>query len=206
MKSNILEFKKFKIKTHRDVFSPRHDIGIYTKALKGIIKKNNKILELGTGTGAISISLAKNFNNVSILATDINPYAIKIAKQNVQINEVEKIIRFKKSNWFSDIPKEKYDFIVTNPPYLSKKNSMFYSNLTDPESSLYAENNGLNDIFSIMKNSLNYLNLNSYLVIEHSHSQTLFLKNYGIHLGLKFMKSQKDELGFNRILILSNRI
>ena len=206
MKSNILEFKKFKIKTHRDVFAPRHDIGIYIKALKGIIKKNNKILELGTGTGAISISLAKNFNNISILATDINPYAIKIAKQNVQINEVEKIIRFKKSNWFSDIPKEKYDFIVTNPPYLSKKNSMFYSNLSDPDSSLYAENNGLNEIFSIMKNSLNYLNHNSYLVIEHSHSQTLFLKNYGIHLGLKFMKSHKDELGFNRILILSNRI
>ena len=204
MRSNILEFERFKIKTHENVFSPRHDIGIYSEALKGIIKKNNKILELGTGTGAISISLAKSFNSISILATDINPYAIKIAKQNARINEVEGIISFKKSNWFSDIPIEKYDFIVTNPPYLSKKNSIFYSNLSDPRSSLYAENNGLEDIFSIMKNSINYLNLNSYLIIEHSHNQTLFLKNYGIHLGLKFVKSQKDDLGFNRILILSN--
>lgn len=206
MRSNILEFERFKIKTHENVFSPRHDIGIYSEALKGIIKKNNKILELGTGTGAISISLAKSFNSISILATDINPYAIKIAKQNARINEVEGIISFKKSNWFSDIPIEKYDFIVTNPPYLSKKNSIFYSNLSDPRSSLYAENNGLEDIFSIMKNSINYLNLNSYLIIEHSHNQTLFLKNYGIHLGLKFVKSQKDDLGFNRILILSNWI
>tara|TARA_Y200000002_G_scaffold3505_1_gene3215 strand:+ start:3566 stop:4180 length:615 start_codon:yes stop_codon:yes gene_type:complete len=204
MRSNILEFERFKIKTHENVFSPRHDIGIYSEALKGIIKKNNKILELGTGTGAISISLAKSFNSISILATDINPYAIKIAKQNARINEVEGIISFKKSNWFSDIPIEKYDFIVTNPPYLSKKNSVFYSSLSDPRSSLYAENNGLEDIFSIMKNSINYLNLNSYLIIEHSHNQTLFLKNYGIHLGLKFVKSQKDDLGFNRILILSN--
>ena len=204
MKSNILEFERFKIKTHQNVFSPRHDIGIYSEALKGIIKKNNKILELGTGTGAISISLAKSFNSISILATDINPYAIKIAKQNARINEVEEIISFKKSNWFSDIPIEKYDFIVTNPPYLSKKNSIFYSNLSDPRSSLYAENNGLENIFSIMKNSINYLNVNSYLIIEHSHNQTLFLKNYGIHLGLKFVKSQKDDLGFNRILILSN--
>jgi len=204
MKSNILEFERFKIKTHENVFSPRHNIGIYSEALKGIIKKNNKILELGTGTGAISISLAKSFNSISILATDINPYAIKIAKQNARINEVEEIISFKKSNWFSDIPVEKYDFIVTNPPYLSKKNSIFYSKLSDPISSLYAENNGLEDIFSIMKNSINYLNLNSYLIIEHSHNQTLFLKDYGIHLGLKFVKSQKDDLGFNRILILSN--
>ncbi len=206
MKSNILEFEKFRIETHKNVFTPRHDIDIYSSTLRGIIKKNSKILELGTGTGAISISLAKNFNNISILATDINPYAIKIAKQNAKINEVEKIIRFKKSNWFSDIPKEKYDFVVTNPPYLSKKNSLFYSNLADPKSSLYAENNGLSDIFNIMKNSLNYLNLNSYLVIEHSHSQTIFLKEYGIHLGLKFIKSQKDDLGFNRLSILSNRI
>ena len=204
MRSNILEFERFKIKTHENVFSPRHDIGIYSEALKGIIKKNSKMLELGTGTGAISISLAKSFNGISILATDINPYAIKIAKQNAHINEVDGIISFKKSNWFSDIPIEKYDFIVTNPPYLSKKNSIFYSNLSDPRSSLYAENNGLEDIFSIMKNSINYLNLNSYLIIEHSHNQTLFLKNYGIHLGLKFVKSQKDDLGFNRILILSN--
>ena len=206
MKSNILEFEKFRIKTHRDVFTPRYDIDIYSEALRGIIKKNDKILELGTGTGAISISLAKNFNNISILATDINPYAIKIAKQNTQINEVEKIIRFKKSNWFLDIPKEKYDFVVANPPYLSKKNSLFYSNLLDPKSSLYADNNGLDDIFNIMKNSLNYLNLNSYLVIEHSHSQTLFLKDYGINLSLKFIKSQKDDLGFNRLSIFSNRI
>lgn len=206
MKSNILEFERFKIKTHENVFSPRHDIGIYSEALKGIIKKNNRILELGTGTGAISISLAKSFNSISILATDINPYAIKIAKQNAHINEVAGAISFKKSNWFSDIPTEKYDLIVTNPPYLSKKNSTFYSNLSDPKKSLYAENNGLEDIFSIMKNSINYLNLNSYLIIEHSHNQTLFLKNYGIHLGLKFVKSQKDDLGFNRILILSNWI
>ena len=206
MKSNILEFEKFRIKTHSEVFTPRYDIDIYSKALRGIIKKNNRILELGTGTGAISISLAKNFNNISILATDINSYAIKIAKQNTQINEVEKIIRFKKSNWFLDIPKEKYDFVVANPPYLSKKNSLFYSNLLDPKSSLYADNNGLDDIFNIMKNSLNYLNLNSYLVIEHSHSQTLFLKDYGINLSLKFIKSQKDDLGFNRLSIFSNRI
>ena len=64
MKSNIIEFEKFKIKTSDNIFYPREDIDIYPKALKNIIKKNNKILELGTGTGAISISLAKNFKNV----------------------------------------------------------------------------------------------------------------------------------------------
>ena len=80
MKSNILEFKKFKIKTDENVFSPRYDVEIFPRALGENYKKIVKFLELGTGTGAISISLAKKFEDVSILATDINPFAIKIAK------------------------------------------------------------------------------------------------------------------------------
>ena len=91
MKSNIIEFEKFKIKTSNNVFCPREDIEIFPIALKNIIKKENKILELGTGTGAISISIAKNFKNVKITATDINSTAIKIAKQNAKINNVENI-------------------------------------------------------------------------------------------------------------------
>ena len=125
MKSNIIEFEKFKIKTSDNIFYPREDIDIYPKALKKIIKKNNKILELGTGTGAISISLAKNFKNVKITATDINLSAIKIAKKNAEINNVEHIIKFKKSNWFSNIDNIKYDFIIANPPYLAKKKILY---------------------------------------------------------------------------------
>ena len=60
MKSNIIEFEKFKIETNNKVFSPRIDVEIFVQAIQGIIRKDSKILELGTGTGAISIALAKN--------------------------------------------------------------------------------------------------------------------------------------------------
>ena len=76
---------------------------------------------MGTGTGALSIAIAKNFNNTKILATDINPAALKIALKNAKLNNVEHIIKFKKSNWFSNIKNIKFDFIISNPPYLSKK-------------------------------------------------------------------------------------
>ena len=206
MKSNILEFKKFKIKTDENVFSPRYDVEIFPRALEKIIKKNSKILELGTGTGAISISLAKKFEDISILATDINPFAIKIAKQNAVINGVEKNIFFKESNWFSNINNNKYDFIITNPPYLSKKDSKHFSSLRDPYNSLYSENEGLHDIFNIMQNSKDYLNSNSYLVIEHSHKQTLILKDYAIKFGYSYIETKKDDVGFNRVSIFSNII
>ena len=181
MKSNIIEFEKFKLKTAQDVFFPRDDIEIFPRALKNIIKINCKILELGTGTGAISIALAKNFNNV-------------------------KIIDFKESNWFSNIEDNKFDFIVSNPPYLSKKNSSYYTELTDPENSLYAKNNGLDDIYKIFQLGVNYLNKDSYVLIEHSHNQTLILKEHSKKYNLKLIKSEKDILGFNRVSIFSNSI
>ena len=205
MKSNIIEFEKFKIETDNKVFSPRIDVEIFVQAIQGIIRKDSKILELGTGTGAISIALAKNYKDISILATDINKFAIKIAKKNSEINKVDKIIDFKESNWFSNIKDNKYDFIITNPPYIPKENSSIFSKLSDPKNSLYANKNGLADIYTIIKNSLNYLNNNSYLLIEHAHYQTLILREYAKKFGFSHIKSQKDDLGFNRISIFLNR-
>ena len=205
MKSNIIEFEKFKIETNNKVFSPRIDVEIFVQAIQGIIRKDSKILELGTGTGAISIALAKNYKDISILATDINKFAIKIAKKNSEINKVDKIIDFKESNWFSNVKDNKYDFIITNPPYIPKENSSVFSKLSDPSNSLYANKNGLADIYTIIKNSLNYLNNNSYLLIEHAHYQTLILREYAKKFGFSHIKSQKDDLGFNRISIFLNR-
>jgi len=206
MKSNIIEFEKFKLKTDKNVFSPREDIEIFPRALKKIIKKKNKILELGTGTGAISISLAKHFNDINILATDINSSALKIAKHNAMINKVDNIIEFKKSNWFLNLEKRKFDFIVSNPPYLSKKNYSHYKELTDPDNSLYSKNDGLYDIYKIIKYGVNYLKHDSYMLIEHSHNQTLCIKKFSKQFGLRLLKTEKDILGFNRVSILSNRV
>jgi release factor glutamine methyltransferase len=205
MKSNIIEFEKFKIETNNKVFSPRIDVEIFIQAIQGIIRKDSKILELGTGTGAISIALAKNYKDISILATDINKFAVKIAKKNSEINKVDKIINFKESNWFSNIEDNKYDFIITNPPYISKENSSIFSKLSDPNNSLYANKNGLADIYNIIENSLNYLSNNSYLLIEHAHYQTLIIKEYARKFGFSYVKSQKDDLGFNRVSIFLNR-
>ena len=206
MKSNIIEFEKFVIKTDRNVFSPREDVEIFPKALKSIIREKSKILELGTGTGAISISVAKNFKDVAITATDINLSALKIARYNAKINKVDNIIKFKESNWFSNIQTERYDFIITNPPYLEKKNSGFYMELSDPENSLYATNKGLDDIYKIIRLGVNFLKKNSYIIIEHSHNQTLALKEYSARYKLQLIKSEKDSLGLNRVSIFSNSI
>ena len=208
MKYKNKEFDKFNINLGRNVFIPRDNIFMYQKIIKRLEadERNFNLLELGTGTGAISISLAKSFKNAEIVATDISNSALKNAKENAKINKVDNRIDFKKSNWFYNLNEEKYDYIVSNPPYLSKENSQYYQNLSDPENSLYSKKRGVHDIFEIMKNCRKFMKKKSFLIIEHSHNQTLEIKSFSFLKGLNFINVEKDELGFNRISIFSNFI
>ena len=208
MKYKNKEFDKFNINLGRNVFIPRDNIFMYQKIIKhlGTGEKNFNLLELGTGTGAISISLAKSFKNAEIVATDISNSALKNAKENAKINKVDNRIVFKKSNWLYNLNEEKYDYIVSNPPYLSKENAQYYQNLSDPENSLYSKKRGFHDIFEIIKNCRKFMKKKSFLIIEHSHNQTLEIKSFSFLKGLNFINVEKDEFGFNRISIFSNFI
>ena len=208
MKSNIIQFEKFDIRVSEDVFYPREDIDIYQNIFRDLIKNDGDfdLLELGTGTGLISIAIAKEYNNIKITATDISLNALQNAKENAKRNKVNENIKFIKSNWFLNLENKEYNIIVSNPPYLSKKNSKHYQGLDDPDTSLYSKDNGLYDIFAIMFEAKNYLKKNSYLIIEHSHNQTLYLKNFSSKCGLNYNFTMKDLIGFNRITVFSNFI
>ncbi len=208
MKSNIIQFEKFNIHVSKDVFYPREDIDIYQKIFRNLIKNDRDfdLLELGTGTGLISIAIAKEYSSIKITATDISQNALQNAKENAERNKVIENIKFIKSNWFSNLEDKEFNIIVSNPPYLSKKNSKHYQGLYDPDNSLYSKDDGLYDIFAIMYESKNYLKKNSYLIIEHSHNQTLYLKNFSSKCGLNYNFTMKDLIGFNRITVFSNFI
>ena len=208
MKSNLIQFEKFNIHVSKDVFCPREDIDIYQKIFRNLIKNDREfdLLELGTGTGLISIAIAKEYGSVNVTATDISLNALQNAKENAERNKVSKNIKFIKSNWFSNLEDKKYNIIVSNPPYLSKKNAKHYQSLDDPDISLYSKNDGLYDIYTIMLESKDHFKENSYLVIEHSHNQTLELKNFTSKCNLCYNFTKKDILGFNRISVFSNFI
>ena len=154
------------------------------KALKLIsIFSLNKILELGTGSGAIAIAIASEKPNVNIKATDIKDNIIKIASKNADLYEI-KNIKFVKSNWFSDIKKNNFDLIVSNPPYVSGDDPVLRNSdiRFEPVSALVSGNDGLDDLKKIIRESSNYLKNNGWLVVEHAYDQgakvrKLFLEN-----------------------------
>ena len=107
-----IDKKIIRIKTDQEVYFPAEDTFLMLRNLKKI---SGKILEIGTGSGIISIYLAKNNKN-EVYASDINKKAIENAKTNAKLNSVR--IRFIVSNLFEKIPKKKFDYIIFNPPYL----------------------------------------------------------------------------------------
>ncbi|MEF8847770.1 MAG: HemK2/MTQ2 family protein methyltransferase [Candidatus Thermoplasmatota archaeon] len=115
------KYQNLKITLANQVYQPAEDTFQLLESIE--IEKNDRILEIGTGTGIIALKCATKKTN--IIATDINPKAIKIAKKNYKQNKenLKGKIEFIKTNLFKDIDKEKkFDKIIFNPPYVSIKN------------------------------------------------------------------------------------
>ena len=118
------EFWSLPFEVNKHVLVPRPETEILVeevlKLCAGMKAGNLRILEIGTGCGAISVSLAHELKNAQIIATDISQEAIKVASRNAQINDVANQISFLSGNLFEPVS-GKFDIIVSNPPYISKK-------------------------------------------------------------------------------------
>ena len=111
----IFQYKNFSIETDDNVYEPSEDTYLLISALETIVlKKSSKVLEVGCGTGIISISLS--FKVTSVVACDINSYAVRLASSNVERNRCDNV-KVVESDLFSNVS-GKFDMIVFNTPYL----------------------------------------------------------------------------------------
>jgi release factor glutamine methyltransferase len=108
----IIEIEGIKLKLHPEVYEPAEDSILLLKNLVNI--KNKEVLEIGVGTGLISIACAKK-GAKKVVGVDINPYAVKLAKENAKLNNVD--VLFFESDLFENV-NGKFDIILFNPPYL----------------------------------------------------------------------------------------
>lgn len=137
--------------------------------LKKTSNKKFKILDLCSGTGCIGLAIAKEFKNYQITCTDINPKAIKLIKKNAEHNNIKNVTIIK-SDLYEKVPQEDFDLIISNPPYISKKE---WENLDkniilwEDKNALVANKNGLEVIEKIIKKAPNYLKKNNFLIINN---------------------------------------
>ena len=204
--TNMQEFMKLNFYVSQDVLIPRPDTEILVEEVINIAKKirAKKILDLCTGSGAIAVSLAKYIEDSQITATDISEKALRVAKLNAKNNDVEDKITFIKSDLFKEIPKEKYDIIVSNPPYIRKEEieRLDREVKKEPHIALDGGEDGLDFYRKIIHNSEEYLKFNGYLCLEIGYDQKIdvieLIENEEKY---KDTYSKKDLYGNDRIVI-----
>ena len=181
-----------------------------TEELVGLIlaenpKKNLKVLDIGTGSGAIALALAKNRPYWTITAADISQDALDLAMENA--NNQGLTLFFIKSNCFSEIS-SKYDIIVSNPPYISRVDeaevglNVLHS---EPHLALFADEDGLAIYRRIAEESKDYLNDGGKIYLEIGYKQgqsvpALFKENFPG----KRVRTLKDQFGQDRMVVIDD--
>lgn len=169
------EFMKLNFFVDNNVLIPRQDTEILVEEVIKIAKKikAKNILDLCTGSGAIGISLAKYLTETKIVATDISNDALNIARKNAVINNVQNQMIFINSDLFTNLEAQKFDIIVSNPPYI-KTNVIEKLDIqvkNEPNIALDGGKDGLDFYRKIIKESYQYLKYNGYLCLEIGFDQ-----------------------------------
>ena len=202
---NYKFFWKYKFFVNKDVLIPRPETELIIEQTLSILSKKSKknILEIGTGSGCVAVSLIKERPNCRIVAIDKSPKAIKVAKKNAEIHQVGKKINFLNidvDKYFSN----KYDIIISNPPYITNSELLSLDKdvkLNEPKIALSGGFSGLEIFFKIINKCNRLLKNNGMLILEIGHKQGNKLKQYLKSKGFNKIKIYKDLSGKNRCLV-----
>ncbi|WGE32410.1 50S ribosomal protein L3 N(5)-glutamine methyltransferase [Actinobacillus genomosp. 2] len=164
------------------VIVPRSPIGeLITNGFKGLLKNEPKrILDMCTGSGCIAIACAKQFPNAEVDAVDLSLDALDVAQINIERHQVAHRVFPISSDLFNDIPQDKYDLIVTNPPYVDQEDldDMPHEFHHEPELALGSGIDGLDITKRILAEAPNYLIDNGVLVCEVGNSMVHLIEQF----------------------------
>jgi len=159
-----------------------------------------EILDLGTGSGAIALALAKERPAWKIHATDNYAQTLAVAEENQQQLNVSNV-KFYLSHWFESLPPLSCDAIISNPPYIAEQDPHLPALQYEPQRALVSRNNGLADLQHIIQHSKAYLRTDGYLILEHGWNQqaevVALLKKYH----WKIIAESKDISGNERMVV-----
>lgn len=205
------EFYGYKFFVDEGVLIPRPETEILVDAVISYIKQSNKnnwnVLDIGTGTGIIPISISKYFSNtqnkILFTATDISKTALENAEKNIELHHIQNIQLI-----LSDTSKDlsgKFDIIISNPPYISEKQ---FQNLQkevknfEPKLALFGGEKGLTYYQKILQNAENFLNKNGKIFFEIGANQKEDMEKVIHEFNYKIIDIIKDYNDLYRVLVL----
>jgi len=187
--TGLREFYGLKFEVTPDVLIPRPDTELLVELALRYAGPDSRIADLGTGCGAIAISLAHSQPGLSITATDNSVAALKVAMRNA--DRLSCNVKFIRSHWFDQLPDE-YDLIVSNPPYIRRNDPHLSALQHEPAIALIAEDNGLADIHSVIAGASKHLSAEGVLLIEHGYDQAEAVANLFKKYGFVKVELHRD--------------
>lgn len=215
------EFWSLKFRVNEHTLIPRPDtevlieqvlVWIATQPNHAGNNQPKRLLDLGTGSGCIAISLAHELNTQrsdskaerwQVVAVDMSPEALKVAQHNAAINDVADI-EFIQGSWYDELPSHGellFDVIVSNPPYIDEEDEHLARLVAEPISALSAPNHGLADIEHIVGQAPKYLRVGGLLAIEHGFDQGDAVRKLFVDSDFESVHTVQDYGGNDRVTL-----
>ncbi len=185
-----------------DTLIPRPETELLVSLALELLKPDMLIADLGTGTGAIALSLAKEMPTASFLAMDFSGKALAVAKQNMDSHQLNNV-NFWQGSWLTAIADNTLDMVVSNPPYIEQDDPHLSQGDVrfEPMSALVSGVDGLDDIRQIIKQAKNCLKSSGWLLIEHGYHQAQQVQQLFLEANFTNITSQQDYGGNDRVVM-----
>ena len=195
------EFRSLSIKVSSDTLIPRPDTELLVQLGLELFASDSPrtIADLGTGTGAIALALAHERSRWQVLGADISPQIVALAEQNRVAFQLMNL-RFVVSDWCSALPKQAFDLILGNPPYIAADDPHLLCGDVrfEPKTALVSAEDGLHDIKCIARQAKDHLKLQGFLLLEHGCQQAQAVREILSAAGYSNMKTFQDLAGLDR--------
>ncbi len=200
------EFYGYRLEVDRRVLIPRPETERLVETAIGYCTFSAKILEIGTGTGAISIAIAKQFPGIEIVACDVSNDALQVAEKNAIMNCVD--IQFVESDVYQNVPKQKFDLIISNPPYISDSEyETLMPEITkyEPRLALTAGEDGLDVYRKILREAGAFLDVRGKILLEIGSKQAQAMQQLSGENGFSKIEIIKDYNEMDRIAVIERQ-
>ncbi|WP_028110456.1 peptide chain release factor N(5)-glutamine methyltransferase [Ferrimonas futtsuensis] len=197
--TGVREFWSLPLKVNPSTLIPRPDTEALVEfALARDLKPGSRVVDLGTGTGAIALALASERPDWRITAVDLKEEAVVLARENRDALGLD--VEVMQSSWFDSLEGRRFDLVISNPPYIEEADPHLSQGDVrfEPLSALTSGEDGLVDITHIVENGRQFLNDGGTMVLEHGYNQAAQVRALFEHFGYTEVGSGKDLAGRER--------
>lgn len=197
------DFWSLKLKVNSHTLIPRPDTELLVElALEKELPGNASVVDLGTGTGAIALAMACERPGWSVFAVDRFAEVIETAQENADSNQI-KNVEFLLGSWCSPLPEQRFDMIVSNPPYIRDNDEHLQQGDVrfEPITALASGADGLDDIRLISRETVERLKPGGWLLLEHGYDQGEAIRNILSQNGFESISTEQDLAGHDRVTL-----